>query len=344
MQSHRITFHHFSCSGNYFSCFYASWISTRHSSPPPPLALLQKLVGEYFWFFAAKFGKFSGKFGGNFPGFFLTHRTKALKIPPAILGRKWHKNSSGAWRGAPDGVATLKVRKGAFDALNKKGLEHLESEVKLSPPRGSGAPPEELYERTFLPNYFAQFWGIFDHSFWPTQEPPPSPFSQLTRTMVWVLPGRKLGPWSELPFLYRFTVLLNSGGSNSPWSEFWSEFPRFMGMGVVPAPSTFGPNNKINFVIITSNTRPTLLGPGPESAPRSAFWAILGTCLGVPQRVLFECFLAFFGPKNAKKHSKGTLWGTPRQVPKIAQKALRGALSGPGPKGTPVNGGRDRKT
>ena len=27
--------------------------------------------------------------------------------------------SSGAWRGAPDGVATLKVRKGAFDALNK---------------------------------------------------------------------------------------------------------------------------------------------------------------------------------------------------------------------------------
>ena len=66
-----------------------------------------------------------------------------------------------------------------------------------------------------------------------TQEPPPSPFWQLTRTMVWVLPGRKLGPWSEFPFLYRFTVLLNSGGSNSPWSEFWSEFPHFMGMGVV---------------------------------------------------------------------------------------------------------------
>ena len=86
-----------------------------------------------------------------------------------------------------------------------------------------------------------------------------------------------------------------------------------------------------------------LLGPGPESAFRSAFWAILGTCLGVPQRVLFECFLAFFGPKNTKKHSKSTLWGTPRQVPKIAQKALRKALSGPGPKSTPVNGGQDRK-
>ena len=87
-----------------------------------------------------------------------------------------------------------------------------------------------------------------------------------------------------------------------------------------------------------------LLGPGPESAPRSAFWAILGTCLGVPQRVLFECFLTFLGPKNAKKHSKNTLWGTPRQVPKIAQKALQGALSGPGPTSTPVNGGRDRNT
>ena len=27
-----------------------------------------------------------------------------------------------------------------------------------------------------------------------------------------------------------------SGGSNSPWSEFWSEY--FIGMGVVPAPSS----------------------------------------------------------------------------------------------------------
>ena len=82
-------------------------------------------------------------------------------------------------------------------------------------------------------------------SFSPTQEPPPSPFWQLTRTMVWVLPGRKLGPWSEFPFLYRFTVLLNSGGSNSPWSEFWSEFPYFMGMGVVPAPSSFRKDDQI---------------------------------------------------------------------------------------------------
>ena len=61
--------------------------------------------------------------------------------------------------------------------------------------------------------------------------------------MVRVLPGRKLGPWSEFPFLYRFTVLLNSGNSNFRWSEFWSEFPHFMGMGVVPAPSTNAPKH-----------------------------------------------------------------------------------------------------
>ena len=62
--------------------------------------------------------------------------------------------------------------------------------------------------------------------------------------MVWVSLGRKLGPWSEFSFLYRFTVLLNSGGSNSPWSKFWSEFPHFMGMGVVPAPSRLFPDLK----------------------------------------------------------------------------------------------------
>ena len=75
----------------------------------------------------------------------------------------------------------------------------------------------------------------------------------------------------------------------------------------------------------------TEVGPGSESALRSAFQVILGTCLGVPQRVLFECFLALWGLKNAKKHSKSTLCGTPRQVPKITRKALCSALSSPGP-------------
>ena len=65
-------------------------------------------------------------------------------------------------------------------------------------------------------------------------------------------------------------------------------------------------------------------GPGPESAPRSAFWVFLGTWLPVPQRVLLECFLAFLGLNNAKKHSRSTLWGTRSQVPNNTQKALRG--------------------
>ena len=72
--------------------------------------------------------------------------------------------------------------------------------------------------------------------------------------MVWVLPGRELGPWSEFPFLYRFSVLLNSGGSNSPWSELWSEFPHFMGMGwLLPSPKRFSHNSWSNFGLHYSN-------------------------------------------------------------------------------------------
>ena len=85
-------------------------------------------------------------------------------------------------------------------------------------------------------------------------------------------------------------------------------------------------------------TSAVICDPGRECSgawagkcPTQCFWVLLGTCLGVPQRVLFECFLALLGLKSAKKHSKSTLWGTPRQVPKTTQKALRGALSGPGP-------------
>ena len=42
------------------------------------------------------------------------------------------------------GVATLRVRKGAFDALNKGGLERLGKRNKVVTP--SGVPPEELYD------------------------------------------------------------------------------------------------------------------------------------------------------------------------------------------------------
>ena len=42
-------------------------------------------------------------------------------------------------------------------------------------------------------------------------------------------------------------------------------------------------------------------------------------------------FFGSFGAKKRQKHSKNTLWGNPRQLSKSTQKALRGALSGPGP-------------
>ena len=80
-----------------------------------------------------------------------------------------------------------------------------------------------------------------------------------------------------------------------------------------------------------------LQAPGPESDPGvlfERFWAPGSEC---PKECSLSAFWRFWGSKSAKKHSKS-------QVPKIAQKALRGALSGPGAWSTPVNGGRDRNT
>ena len=74
-----------------------------------------------------------------------------------------------------------------------------------------------------------------------------------------------------------------------------------------------------------------LLGPGPESAPRSAFWAILGTCLGVPQRVLFECFLAFFGPKKRQKALKKHSLGHSEAGAQNCPKSTPGGTFRPGP-------------
>ena len=51
--------------------------------------------------------------------------------------------SSGASRGAPHWVGSLKVRQRSL-TLWKRGLEHLEKWNKVIAP--SGAPPEELYE------------------------------------------------------------------------------------------------------------------------------------------------------------------------------------------------------
>ena len=104
--------------------------------------------------------------------------------------------------------------------------------------------------------------------------------------------------------------------------------PFFLGVGVVF-------NLLIQNGIFSLRSRPpftgVLLGPGPESAPRSAFWAILGTCLGVPQRVLFECSLAFFRPekrqKALKKHSLGHSEAGAQNCPK----STPGGTFRPGP-------------
>ena len=70
----------------------------------------------------------------------LFHFGFILKLP---------SNSSGAWRGGPDGIATLKVRNSAFEALNKRSgaLEKWSKVVARS-----GEPPEELYDKHVLQN------------------------------------------------------------------------------------------------------------------------------------------------------------------------------------------------
>ena len=99
---------------------------------------------------------------------------------------------------------------------------------------------------------------------------------------------------------------------------------------------------KLPFIAIPAAIYRSAPGPGPESAPRSAFWAILGPCLGVPQRVLFECFLAFFGPKNCQKAlEKHSLGHSEAGAQNCSKSTPRGTFR-PGPRSTPANGGRNR--
>ena len=72
-------------------------------------------------------------------------------------------------------------------------------------------------------------------------------------------------------------------------------------------------------------------GPGPESAPWSAFWAILGTWLRVPQGVLFECFLALLGLRKRQKALKKHSLEHSEPGAQNRSKSTSGALSGPGP-------------
>ena len=84
-------------------------------------------------------------------------------------------------------------------------------------------------------------------------------------------------------------------------------------------------------------------GPGPESAPQSAFWVLLGNCLGVPQRVLFECFLALVGQKKSKKALKKHSFGHSEAIAQKHSKSTPWGTFPPGALDTPVDGGRDRK-
>ena len=74
-----------------------------------------------------------------------------------------------------------------------------------------------------------------------------------------------------------------------------------------------------------------LRGPGrkvPHGVLFECSWAPGSEC---PTECFLSAFWRFLSPKSAKKHSKSTSWGTPSQVPNNTQKALREALSGPGP-------------
>ena len=128
---------------------------------------------------------------------------------------------------------------------------------------------------------------------------------------------------SEFPFLCRFTVLLNSGGSNSPWSEFWSEFPHCMGMGVVPAPSIWTNTSQdrifhrtlsamAHWCIPSSGEihmdRGPIIGPclflgklvwtnGPESSSRVSPYTGVGPWMALPR----------FGPVKPEKQKREKL-------------------------------------
>ena len=135
--------------------------------------------------------------------------------------------------------------------------------------------------------------------------------------------------------------LFRGFGASSRLADPQCELQSFKGKsGAVPGPEAFIElnqlyyrvnslgmelNRSLAYLAVPAAIYRSAQGPRPESAPRSALWAILGTCLGVPQRVLSECFLALFRPKRQKtlkKHSLGH------------------SEAGAGPLGTPVNGGR----
>ena len=70
------------------------------------------------------------------------------------------------------------------------------------------------------------------------------------------------------------------------------------------------------------------------------FWAPASEC---PKECFLSAFWRFWSLKTPKSTQKAVFGALRGRCPKLPKKHSGGALSGPGPKSTPVNGGRDRK-
>ena len=71
------------------------------------------------------------------------------------------------------------------------------------------------------------------------------------------------------------------------------------------------------------------------------FWAPASKC---PKECFLGAFWRFLGLKTPKSTQKALFGALRGRCPKLPKKHSGGALSGPGPRSTPVNGGWDRKT
>ena len=72
--------------------------------------------------------------------------------------------------------------------------------------------------------------------------------------------------------------------------------------------------------------------PGAEKCPKSTPGVLLGTWLGVLQRVLRGVLFGTFRALEGNKEPRSTLWGTPSQIPKSTPGALFGGLFGRNPR------------
>ena len=166
---------------------------------------------NFSWFLA---GKFCRKSGGNFVGFSRTHiktERSRMHCRDGLL-EQLLRRFRGFWR-VPKflktDVAPMCVASGRFPHKGNFSEKLGGNFCANSPPVRSPTNFSEGLLHKIALRWLLFFFVLTHNRKSPTQEPPPLPFWQLTRTMVWVsqtLLKRKLGPWSEFPFLYRFTV------------------------------------------------------------------------------------------------------------------------------------------